>query len=234
MSDIRYALKGDRTFLWDFPEFMPLPEHSKCTHVGPIELSQWPYDPFDINGFVSNRYPLAIVSFGTCVTDAAITERITGILLGLGFCVLIAAGGQKEMLEIMPNEPRVKVCHFAPLSRIYPHASLLITHGGQMTVFEALQNKIPVAVMPFQPEQAHNGVCLERIDCGCRLVPSMHFNGDSSVYVEAFARMADEDITAKIDELCSSLRVHENLGRIKDDMSRYGGTDSLVRLLGEL
>lgn len=233
ISDIRHALKGDRTFLWDFPEFMPLPEHPNNIHVGPIALDHWPIDSVDMNRVVNRQNPLAVVAFGTCMANVETMKRIARILLDLGYNVLVAAGGQKEMLNILPNEPRMMACSFAPLNQIFPYTSLLVTHGGQMTIFEALQNKVPVLVMPFQPEQAHNGVCLERIGCGCRLIPSRSFNGDSEVYVDALNRMADDDIASKITGLRSRNDIRDNLGRIKNVFSRYEGADALVRLLEE-
>ena len=102
-----------------------------------------------------------------------------------------------------------------------------------MTVFEALQNKIPVGVLPFQPEQAHNGVCLERSGCGFRLVPSLSFNGDSGVYIEAFLGMSDDDIASRIMGIYSNPVVHDNLDKMKAVISRYRGVDSIVRLLEE-
>ena len=102
-----------------------------------------------------------------------------------------------------------------------------------MTIFEALQNKVPILVMPFQPEQAHNGVCLERVGCGCRLVPSQSFNGNSEVYVDALRRMGDNDIASKITDLCHQHGIKENLDRMKNIVSRYKGVDALVHWLEE-
>jgi UDP:flavonoid glycosyltransferase YjiC (YdhE family) len=84
-----------------------------------------------------------------------------------------------------------------------------------MTVFEALQNRVPVIVMPFQPEQAHSGVCLERIGCGRRLIPPQPFQGNSSVYIEAFNRMTDNEIKSKIRELTDDPKIGERLSEVK-------------------
>ena len=142
---------------------MPIQKNPNVIHVGPISLNHWPYDPVNLDSILDSKYSIAVVSFGTCVTDTATVLRIIEILLDLNYQVIVAAGGQKEMLDIKQSDPRVIVLKYAPLDKIFPYTSLLVTHGGQMTVFEALQNKIPVLVMPLQPEQAHNGVCLERI-----------------------------------------------------------------------
>ena len=124
---------------------------------------------------------------------------------------------------MMPADPRVVIQTFAPLHEILPHASLLVTHGGQLTVFEALQNHVPVVVMPFQPEQAHNGVCLERLGCGIRLVPPYPFQGNPQVYIEALANMSDADIASRITALVEDPRLADSLARVKTMLARYGG-----------
>jgi UDP:flavonoid glycosyltransferase YjiC (YdhE family) len=232
IDDIRTALKGERTFLWDFPEFMPLPKQSNLIHVGPISLhSYWPYDPLNLDSILDSKYPIAVVSFGTCVTDNATVLRIIKLLLDLDFMVLVAAGGQQEMFAIQYSDPRLVMMKYAPLHKIFPYTSLLVTHGGQMTVFEALRNGIPVVVMPLQPEQAHNGVCLERIGCGCRLIPSTLFTGIPDDYINAFNQIPDDAIKTKISNLVTSNKVKENLAGIKKVLERYEGEKTVAKLL---
>ena len=170
-------LHGERTFLWDFPEFFKLPDDADVTYVGPVSWDGWPCDEVEMELFEEISRPVAIVSFGTCMKDTAITRRITGLLNDMGYFVVLAAGGHKDVVDAIPPSPSVMACQFAPLEKLLPRASLLVTHGGQLTIFEALRHQVPVAVIPFQPEQAHNGVCLERIGCGVRLVPRRRFRG---------------------------------------------------------
>lgn len=231
INDIRYTLKGERTFLWDFPKFLPIQKQSDITHVGPIPLHHWSYDNVNLNKIIDSKYPLAVVSFGTCITDSAVVHRIVRILLELGYKVIVAAGGQTEMLDFGNADPRVTVLRFAPLNEIFPYTSLLVTHGGQMTVFEALQNQIPVLVMPLQPEQAHNGICLERISCGNRLIPSTYFIGVAEDYINAFNRVSDNEIKTKINNLVTSKKTKENLTGIKKALDRYRGAKTIAELL---
>ena len=224
------ALKGEHTFLWDFPEFAPLPMGNGSIHIGPFSWNRWPYDNIDID-HISNGRRLAILAFGTCVSQAETAGRIIPLLLDLGYNVLIASGGQKNILEGMPQNSRVIALTYAPLHRLLPHASLVISHGGQMTMFEALQNKVPVIVMPFQPEQAHNGVCLERIGCGSRLVPSMPFQGNPLVYIDALRSMTDDEVKSKISSLVENPDTPRRLQHIKGVMGRYEGVQKLVTVL---
>jgi len=231
VSDVRYMLKGERTFLWDIPEFFPLPRKPDIIYIGPITWNHWQYDRMDIGAIADGKLPLAIIAFGTCTAHASAAKRIIQILLDLGYQVLVAAGGQKEFLNIMPDEPRVIVHTFAPLHKLTPHASLLICHGGQMTVFEALQNKIPVLVMPFQPEQAHSGVCLERIGCGRRLIPPQLFQGNSGVYVDALNGMTDDELKAVMTGLVNNSQRTKRLAEIKEALGQYKGAEKLAMML---
>ena len=123
--------------------------------------------------------------------------------------------------------------NFAPLQKVLPHTSLLICHGGQMTVFDALYHKIPVVVMPFQPEQAHNGVCLERLGCGCRLIPPQPFRQNPRVYTEALNRMSDTEIKSKISLLTDAPQTGERLAAVKQFLEGYNGAETVARLLEE-
>ncbi|MGC8765104.1 MAG: glycosyltransferase [Brevinematia bacterium] len=211
VEDIRYALKGEKTFLWDFPEFMPIEMNKRMYYVGPILFDEWPYDRVNIESIINKKESLALISFGSCVSHKRVIERISRILTDSGYKVIIAAGGQEHLLDIGNNNPMIKVLRFAPMGKILSHTSVVITHGGQMTIFEALKHRVPVVVMPLQPEQAHNGVCLERIGCGIRLIPSTVFSGLSEDYVSAFDSLSDNEIKDKIFSLIESKETKENL-----------------------
>ncbi len=228
VRDARSFLVGENTLLWDFPEFSAAPDLPGVTHVGPITWDHWPYDPININSLTDKGAPLAVVAFGTCAAQTAVTERIVNILVGLGYHVLLAAGGQQALLDKIPGNGHVTVCSFAPLHEIFPHASLLVSHGGQMTVFEALQHKVPVMVMPFQPEQAHNGVCLERLGCGSRLIPSQCFQGNPAVYLDALNGRSDAEISADITMFTNDPALPGRLTAVKAVMDGYRSVDTVA------
>ncbi len=231
VPDIRTMLKGDRTFLWDFPEFSPLAEGCDAVHVGPIPWEAWPHDPLDFDRVTDGALPLAVVTFGTCVTSVGAARRIVGMLLELGFRVLLAAGGQDELLGVMAGDPRVTCCRFAPLHRLFPHAALAVCHGGQMTVFEALAHGVPVLVLPFQPEQAHNALCLERIGCGGRLGNPQPFIGNPSVYIDEFNRMTDADLHDAVGRLIADPKTFGSLAAARETIRGYDGVATLTAAL---
>ena len=229
VEDARQALRGDRTFLWDFPEFLRLPSRSGCEYVGPIFWNRWPYDEFDLNRILHADRRLAILAFGTCTQNGEVVPRLSRILARMGFQVVVACGGQAVDGKNGYDSSAI-LLRYAPMSLLLPKASLLVTHGGQMTIFEALGFGVPVAVMPFQPEQAHNGVCLEQIHCGRRLISSQVFQGDPMTYVSAFNRMSDEDLMGRISALVDDTDVRQHLKAIGHTLSKYGGVETLASM----
>jgi UDP:flavonoid glycosyltransferase YjiC (YdhE family) len=235
VGDAREMLCGERTFLWDFPEFMPLPRAPERYYVGPLGWEHWPDQSHlaDIEEHFDQEGPLAIVAFGTCVANLPVARRIIGVLLGLNFHIVLAAGGQPELLQTVNWGPHVQVCAFAPMSDLLAKASLLVCHGGQMTLFDALAHRVPTVVMPFQPEQAHNGACLERLGCGRRLLPPTHFYGNSQVYLDSLAVLSDDDIAAVIESLLGCPTTRASLSAARDKLQCYSGVNTLLPLLLE-
>lgn len=232
IEDCRQMLVGERTFLWDFPGFMPLAQDPSqgVFHIGPIPWNRWPYDGREWERLETGGRPLAVVSFGTCVGDAEGAIRLVRILGRLGYHVLLTAGNRLELVERLGAKPWLTVCEFAPLHRLLPQVKLLISHGGQMSIFEAMAHKIPVAVMPFQPEQAHNGVCLEHLGCGRRLVPGRPFLGDPTIYLEALAQRGDGELEETITALTEAER-EGDLAAAAKNLERYRGVDDLIPML---
>jgi UDP:flavonoid glycosyltransferase YjiC (YdhE family) len=231
LDDPLELLKGERTFLWDFPEFLPIDHREDVMHLGPVEWHEWPGGERMKDLEVMGDSPLAVLSFGTADLPLFGISRIVRVLLALGFHVAVAAGGHKELVDRVTPSDRVWAFHMIPLHRLLDRASLLVCHGGQQTVFEALRREVPIAVMPFQPEQAHNGVCLEALGCGGRLIGSVVYRGRNRVYLEALDRLGDDDLARRINEIAGGSLVNACLSRISRVIHGYRGVDLLVECL---
>ena len=106
VEDAREMLLGERTFLWDFPEFLPVDLPTGCVHVGAINWEGWPTKDLSWDNFEPYEgRPLAVLTFGTCVGDIGIARFLSQLLGDMGFHVLLAAGGQWEMNNEMSKEP---------------------------------------------------------------------------------------------------------------------------------
>jgi UDP-N-acetylglucosamine:LPS N-acetylglucosamine transferase len=228
VNDIREMLLGDRTYLWDIPEFMSVPERKNILHVGPLFWNEWMQSPADMKINSESTKPLAILAFGTCNGNTSILNRMIDILHGSGYKVIVAAGGQEKLVSLLKDVPGVTAYLYAPVDKILPYASLVVCHGGQMTIFEALAHEVPVLVLPFHPEQAHNGICLEHIGCGRMLVPACHFVGNSSVYTDRLDVIEDEKIKVIIADLVENPDTKKNLRNFKNILTRYNGLEKIT------
>jgi UDP:flavonoid glycosyltransferase YjiC (YdhE family) len=230
IKDIRALLVGDRTFLWDLPEFMPLPSMDSCIHVGPV-CGAYGHEPEpDFRAGGCGDLPLAILTFGITISNRAVAEKLIRVLLDLGHRVLLAAGGQKE-LGSLPETPNLTIRSFVPLPQALPQATVMVCHGGQMTVFDGLKHGVPILVVPFQPEQAHNGLCLERIGCGRRLLPTRLFWGNPQTYIDAVNEFPEQELSETITKFLKRPELPQCLRLAQMTMEKYNGAERLAAYL---
>jgi len=231
IQDIRSLLVGERTFLWDYPQFMPLPELEGRFHVGPLNWVRWPDACCPSVPYLKKHYPLALVSLGTRPASRTVVEKAVRCLLACNYHVIVACGGHGNLMGISPEDPRVRCWRFAPLWQVLRHTDLLVCHGGQMTIFEALLRSVPVLVIPSQPEQAHNGLCVERIGCGLRLAPSIAFKGDTKTYVDAFIGQPDAAVVTKIAQIDSNSGLTMGLAQAQEHLRGYDAPNMIADMM---
>jgi UDP:flavonoid glycosyltransferase YjiC (YdhE family) len=234
IRDARSMLTGERTFLWDFPEFMPVAPLPGLFHAGPMTWKGW-------GGFVGEAgtdtgqkgEKLCVVGFGTCRHPHEAVARIVNILLSMEYKIFVAAGGQADLLKSIPDHPEIVKCLYCRMDNILPYASLVVTHGGQMTIFEALRHGVPLMVLPSHPEQDHNGACLERIGCGKRITPPQPFRGNARVYHDSFSKITDPEIADDMERFLSAPGLKDRLALAGETIKKYGGAETIASFLSE-
>lgn len=228
LDDVWQLLTGRRTFLWDFPEFQPLPETPSYHHVGPPHWSGWPRPPADIAAFERLEGPIAYVSFGTGGVSTRMLRHFLDALWRLGYAVALALGGQAGALEWRATPAKLAVFEFLPADLMLARADLVVCHGGQLLVFEALRRKIPVFVLPLQPEQAQNGVCVERLGCGRRLLRGEVFDGRADRIEAAFLARSPAILAEEIAATMADPGLPERITRASGQLGRYPGSEALA------
>jgi hypothetical protein len=231
IKDIRESLEGEKTFLWDFPEFMPIKNYENVLHVGPIPMVSL-YKNNKVEDLIVNcKKEIAVISFGTCSFSSKVIQKLIKILTEMNFFVIIIGGYQNNNSCVCKTEKNVVYINHIPLPLILEKASLMITHGGQMTLFEAILKKIPSLVIPFQPEQDHNGLCLENIGCGKRFFKSAPFNCLPEYYTRKFNALADDKMTSSISTLLTNSKIRKNLYDYSKIVASYDSLKSIKNTL---
>jgi UDP:flavonoid glycosyltransferase YjiC (YdhE family) len=231
IEDIWQLLEGKRTFLWDTPEFQPLPEQPTYCHVGQVLWNNWPHHDVDLQKLDTLGGPIAYVAFGTGSVPAGWLPHLVEALWHIGCSVALGLGGQQAPDELPVDPARLAVFDFLPVEQVLPRAALVVCHGGQGLIFEALRQHTPVFVLPMQPEQAQNGVCLERIGCGHRLLRGVVFGGHATDIDAAFLARPTQQLAEEISAFLANGGLAERLDSAARHLSRYRGAEQLVSQL---
>ena len=125
----------------------------------------------------------------------------------LGRRVVLLGAKQKELV----GRAEVLTLPYAPYSRIFPHAAVIVHQGGSGTTGQALRSGRPQLVVPYGWDQPDNGARLERLGVGLCLARSAY-------YVES--AMA---------ALCRLLTEHTFAVRATEVAMKVGSEETLVR-----
>lgn len=216
-------LIGDMTFFWDFEDFYEPVVDYPHQHIGPIDVSNLMNNQYEFVDIEKCDLPKALISLGTCNSNPEFIVRMTKILLKLGFGVVLCLGKNISIADPFQDDPRVFAYQFLPFKKTLDYCDLVVCHGGQLTLFEAFEKKVPALIFPFHPEQAQNGVCAESINCGERIVNSTVFSGDPEVYAKRFMQLTDSEIEEKIHNLINSQNHKKSLSRISEIIKELPG-----------
>ena len=227
VADTWQLLEGRRTFLWDFPEFQPLPQRPGYLHVGPLHWAGWPRAQVSADALERLEGPIAFLALGTGHSAPRQIGRILEVLWQLGYSVALALGGQQVTgLPLVPG--RLAVFDFLPVETALACAKLVVCHGGQMLVFETMERRLPVFVLPQQPEQAQNGRCVERMGCGQRMLRGIVFRGQPAAAEASFLALPIARVAADLLEFLARSSLAADLDRSANALARYSGAQALA------
>jgi len=163
--------QADRRFIqtseaFDFP-IEPAPQNVR--YVGPILddpdwVGKWehPWPTGDIR-------PLVIVSLSTTFQNQSkVIQACIDALSGLEVKGLVTLGMAMEDESFLLPE-NVKIIKSAPHSKVFPHADLVITHGGHGTIMRALSHGLPLICLPMGRDQNDNAAKVAYYGCGIKL-----------------------------------------------------------------
>jgi zeaxanthin glucosyltransferase len=116
--------------------------------------------------------PLVVVSLGTFMsTRVDVLERIAASLGKLNVRVAIAIGGNRpDDVGPLPDDWLVRAS--LPQVSLLEQAHLLVTHGGNNSITEALHFGVPMLVLPFSTDQFDGAAAVERGLAGVALDPN--------------------------------------------------------------
>ena len=107
---------------------------------------------------------LSLGSLGSA--DVGLMQKLIDTLGGTGYFVVVSMGPQHEELRLAPDMTGEE---FLPQPAILPLVDVVITHGGNNTVTEALHFGKPMVVLPLFWDQYDNAQRMHELGLGRRL-----------------------------------------------------------------
>jgi UDP:flavonoid glycosyltransferase YjiC (YdhE family) len=195
----------DLTLLADIPEYFPTRNLPGDYHyIGPLTWRQeiktpswWPP--------VKRGKPLIYVTMGTTgIGD--FFDRAIESLKSSELSAVITTGGQKGDLTAI--EGRIYVEDYLDGDLMMKECDLVVCHGGNGTIYQALQQGKPVLGIPTIPDQQYNMRRVCALDVGKMLS------------IDNFIRNP-QSLLGVVDSIVNNARYYRNAERLQEMLSTY-------------
>lgn len=132
--------------------------------------------------------PLVYVTFGTVLamfpSAQAVFRAAIDAMVDLPVHALLTVGTRMDIAALGTIPGNVTVEAFVPQAQVFPHAAVVLNHGGSGTVLGTLAAGIPMVVVPLFADQPHNARSVEAMGAGVAV-----FTPDSATMRRAVERV---------------------------------------------
>ena len=178
---------NDLTLLADLPEYFPtrgLPDHYH--YIGPITLKTTvpppPWWPPKKQG-----RPVVYVTMGTTGLGEFF-RRAHALMKGSDYVAVMTTGGQAEDMRTLDG--KIYVENFMDGDLVMEACDVVVCHGGNGTIYQALQHGKPVIAIPTLPDQQYNARRVDALGFGLS-IRWRDFCSDSGVLLTAIQRVLE-------------------------------------------
>jgi len=174
-------------------------------------------EPFDIAERLPGEGAVVYLSLGSLGSaDVELMQRLVGALAATQHRVVVSKGPQHELIEL---GERMVGAEFLPQPSILPQVDIVVTHGGNNTITEALHFGKPTVVLPLFWDQYDNAQRMHELGLGVRL----------DTY-----RFEPEELTGAIERLLEDDVLRERLAAIAAGLQATPGTRRAADLIERL
>ena len=157
-------MEGDHTLLCDLPLLFPQRElPASFQFIGPLFHGDTAVDD-EVAGFVDNGRPSLLVTMGSSGDFSRLAALNDARFAAYN---VLVAGDRDGVLR----GDHVLARPFLNSSGILPAIDLVVCHGGNGTLYQALAHGVPLLCSPCVFEQEWNVAAVERLGLGERLPP---------------------------------------------------------------
>lgn len=156
--------------------------------------------------------PLIYISLGSILSSKSFYKRCMKAF-GNKKCSVILNTGVVKPEELVDIPANVWAYSFVPQLEVLQYADLFITHGGMNSVNEAMDDGVPMLVLPLVNDQPINAEQVVRLKLGKKL----HiFSGAKSLFNQAMAVLEDREIKEQCKDMENEIRLGITLDEVVD------------------
>jgi MGT family glycosyltransferase len=236
LRSLHDAIEGDVTLLPDLPEFMPVVRDAPPTfrYTGPLlwnaslELPPW-FEKLDPNR------PTLYFTMGS-TGDARFFDEAVRVFGESEFQVLITTGG---LAEVATPSPNVFTAKYAPGEALMCVSDVVVSHGGNGTVYQALSCGVPIIGFPTIFDQEVNMQRVTALGAGVQMCRSEYRAAALRAAVQSIVsdgryRERCGQLAARISHFDgrrrAALHIHDFLAHNDPNRHPYTATDTLREL----
>jgi len=209
----------DLTLLPDVPEYFPTRNLPSSYHyIGPLTLQQPRPLPAWWTAAIKQKKKIIYLTMGTTGLSAFF-ERAVNYLKDINAIVIITTGGLAGIS--MPLPDHIYAEDYLDGDAVMAAASLVICHGGNGTIYQALKMGKPVIGIPTIPDQDFNMRQVVRLGAGI------------TVTSESYARDATT-LLAAIDTVLTSKEYTANARLLQNKIETYNAPVAAADLMEKL
>jgi MGT family glycosyltransferase len=193
-------------------------DYQRARELGPtwhnLESSVRTTDaPWDLPPALTGREgELIYLSLGSLASgDVPLMQGLIDSLAGAPYRVIVSMGPQHEQLTLPENMVGEE---FLPQASILPQVDLVITHGGNNTVTEALHFGKPMVLLPVFWDQHDNAQRMHETGFGIRLDTYGH--DPERLRVAVGELLSDQDLTERLGAVSRRLQASPGTERAAD------------------
>ena len=212
---------NELTLIPDLPEFFPTRHLPRTYHyLGPLTWKpakgtlQDPEIPEN-----NATEPLIYLTMGTTGDDAFL-RAVRDLLTHSPLRAVITTAGQAPGLASLPG--KLSITDYADGDLLCQQADIVVCHGGNGTIYQALRQGKPVVGIPFIPDQEYNMRRVEGLGLGRTVMPKDFYDRPQSLLEAITEQLGSADTRMRCQRFGERIRAQslESVGSklIQEDL----------------
>ena len=162
--------------------------------------------------------PLVVISFSsTFQNQSKAIQNSINALSQLPVNGIVTLGPAMEDQEFTVSD-NVVVMKSVKHSMLFPHANLIITHGGHGTIVRALSYGLPIICLPMGRDQDDNAIKVAIKGCGKKLSP----------------KSSPRSIRKAVEHILSDNKFKINAKKMQAEINKPGSIEEVIKEINDL